>query len=262
MTRTTNRKTSRSALAGLAPPLPLSHHQPAARPHPHQAPPRHASASILLRLRGACAHAELVAFTAVKSRVSLRVFTRRRRGRCTCVARASRPCPSRARLQICGASQFLWSFLRAKRRTRRRQRFTDFFFWDLALLFMSALQQLHYETLTTTTIIFTFHLGLWQRLLVLFSFYIPHCFIPSSLNSICIIIPYNSHAYVRLLFLDGMGSPSHVHIHSLYSHSHSLYCKSTIPLYPISIHHASSLKNVRATAKMCLVSSGAHAYAR
>ena len=109
-------------------------------------------------------------------------------------------------------------------------------------MFISALQQLHYETLTTTTIIFTFHLGLWQRLLVLFSFYIPHCFIPSSLNSICIIIPYNSHAYIRLLSLDGVGRPSHVHTHSLYSHSHSLYCKSTIPLYPISIHHAPSPK--------------------
>ena len=129
--RTKNRKTSRSALAGLAPPLLLSHHQPAARPHPHQAPPRHASASILLRLHGAYAHAELVAFTAMKAKVLLRVFTRRRRVRCMCVARASRPCPSRARLQICGASRSLWNFLRAKRRTRQRQRFTEHFFFGI-----------------------------------------------------------------------------------------------------------------------------------
>ena len=133
--RTKNPKTSRSALAGLAPPLPLSHHQQAARPHPHQAPPRHAFASILPRLRGACAHAELVAFTATKARVLLRVFTRRRRGRCTCVARASRPCLSRARLQICGASRSLWSFLRAKRRTRQTTLYGTLFFgiWPFCL---------------------------------------------------------------------------------------------------------------------------------
>ena len=141
MTRTKRRKTSRPALAGLAPPLPLSHHQPRAS-LPHRALPRHASAFILPRLRGAYARAELVAFTALEARVAPRVLTRRRRGRCTCVARASRLCLSRARPRICGASQSLSSSSRAKRRTRQdrtRQRFSEHFL-DLALLFISQIR--------------------------------------------------------------------------------------------------------------------------
>lgn len=133
--------TSRSALAGRARPLPRSRPQPraaaaAAAPHrPLRAPPLHASASILPRLRGACARAGRAASTSVKAAARMmvvrRVFTagRRRRGRCTCVARASRPCRVRVQplsARICGASRSLWSSSLAKRRTKTNKDIVGF----------------------------------------------------------------------------------------------------------------------------------------
>ena len=54
---------------------------------------------------------------------------------------------------------------------------------------------------------------------------------------------YTSHAYIRLLC--GTSLPR-TYTHSLYSHSHSLYCNSAIPLYRFSTHHASFfIKSVR-----------------